>query len=178
MAKKLEVYGLSLREYDQLRTQAEEHGADVSVSQYVKALIMHVLKKKEQDPTFEVDVMLAKRKCDSVIKPTLRLNSTESAFITEAAEKADMSVSAFIRMVLRVHIGKVSILNNDEITALYQSNYQLRRIGQNLNQIAHALNAMQSVELTAGKIAEVEAAINAHVERVQAVIHANQEKLA
>lgn len=177
MAKKLEVYGLSVHEYEQLRTQAEEHGEDVSVSQYVKALVMNVLQKKELDPTFGVDVVLAKRECDSVIKPTLRLNATESAFITEAAAKADMSVSAFIRMVLRIHIGKVSILNHDEVSALYQSNYQLRRIGQNLNQIAHALNAMRSTEVTTGKIAEVEAAINAHIGHVQALINENQEKL-
>lgn len=177
MVKKLEVYGLSVDEYEQLRTQAEEHGEDVSVSQYVKALVMNALQKKELDPTFGVDVVLAKRECDSVIKPTLRLNATESAFITEAAGKADMSVSAFIRMVLRIHIGKVSILNNDEVSALYQSNYQLRRIGQNLNQIAHALNAMRSAEVTTGKISEVEAAINAHIGQVQALINENQEKL-
>lgn len=177
MAKKLEVYGLSTFEYEQLRTQAEQHGEDVSVSQYVKALIMNVLQKQELDPSFGVDVVLAKRECDSVIKPTLRLNATESAFITEAAEKADMSTSAFIRLVLRTHIGKVSILNNNEVTALYQSNYQLRRIGQNLNQIAHALNAMQATTVTTDKIAEVETAINAHIENVQALINANQEKL-
>lgn len=177
MVKKLEVYGLAAHEYEQLRTQAEEHGEDVSVSQYVKALVMNVLQKKELDPTFGVDVVLAKRECDSVIKPTLRLNATESAFITEAAGKADMSVSAFIRMVLRSHIGKVSILNNDEVSALYQSNYQLRRIGQNLNQIAHALNAMRSTEVTTVKISEVETAINAHIGHVQALINENQEKL-
>ncbi|MGO3125829.1 MAG: plasmid mobilization protein [Advenella sp.] len=120
---------------------------------------MNVLQKQKLDPTFGGDVVLAKRECDSVIKHTLRLNSTESAFITEAAEKADMFVSAFIRMVLRVHIGKVSILNNNEVSALYQSNYQLGRIGQNMNQIAHALNAMQATTVTTEKIAEVEAVI-------------------
>lgn len=48
MAKKLDVYVVSLLEYEQRQTRADEHGEDVSVLQYVKAPIMNVLQNKSR----------------------------------------------------------------------------------------------------------------------------------
>ena len=111
------------------------------------------------------------------IKPSLKLNSVETAFLREAADQADMSISAFIRFALQSHLTKTASLNNEEVTALYQSNFQLLRIGRNLNQIARACNAQEPIDLTSQKITEVMDMIDDHIRKVRDLIVFSQERL-
>lgn len=151
----LALYALVLNEY------ASE---SVNTNRVIQMLLLH--------DVVEIDVGESQW-----IKPSLKLNPVETAFLNEAAAQADMSVSAFIRMALRSQMTKMAILNNDEVTALYQSNFQLLRIGRNLNQIARALNAQESAELTSQKIEDVQSLINEHTDKVRDLITSNQERL-
>lgn len=184
-AKRIQVYGLTAKQYDRLKAQADNLGLD-SVSEYAKMVLAQALNAKT--PSFDefpvqVVVKISKGQEEQNeaevhwIKPSLKLNSVETAFLREAADHADMSISAFIRLALLSHLTKTSILNNEEVRALYQSNFQLLRIGRNLNQIARACNAQEPVDMTSQKIADVMDVINVHTEKVRDLITSNQERL-
>ena len=184
-AKRIQVYGLTAKEYDRLKVQAENLGLD-SVSEYAKMVLAQALSAKK--PVLdEFPVQAAVKICKDQneqgdtevhwIKPSLKLNSVETAFLREAADQADMSISAFIRLALLSHLTKTSILNNEEVRALYQSNFQLLRIGRNLNQIARAVNAQEPVDLTSQKITAVMNVIDDHTRKVRDLIVSNQERL-
>lgn len=184
-AKRIQVYGLTAKEYDQLKVQAEKLGLD-SVSECARLVLAQALNvKKASFDEFPVQAVL---KIDNDqegqnetevhwIKPSLKLNSVETAFLREAADQADMSISAFIRLALKSHLTKTAILNNEEVRALYQSNFQLLRIGRNLNQIARACNAQQPVDLTSKKINDVMDIIDDHTRKVRDLIVFSQERL-
>ena len=184
-AKRIQVYGLTAKQYDQLKAQAEHMGLE-SVSEYAKLVLAQALNAKV--PSFDAlpvqaAVQISKSQDEQNetevhwIKPSLKLNSVETAFLREAADYADMSISAFIRLTLLSYLTKASILTNEEVRALYQSNFQLLRIGRNLNQIARACNAQESINISSQKMAEVMDVISDHTEKVRDLITANQEKL-
>ncbi|WP_226816500.1 CopG family transcriptional regulator [Advenella sp. FME57] len=184
-AKRIQVYGLTAKEYDQLKTQAEKLGIN-SVSEYAKLVLSRVLSEKNcplADFPMQAVVKISKDQEEQGeaevhwIKPSLKLNAVETAFLREAAEQADMSISAFIRLALRSHLTNTAILNNEEVRALYQSNFQLLRIGRNLNQIARAFNAQGPVELTSQKINDVMRVIDDHTHKVRDLIISNEERL-
>ncbi len=185
MQKRIQIYGISEATFEKIRTQAKDLGID-SISEYAKAVLVQAV-NGNKPPLANLPLQAnVKISADQVelsqaesqwIKPSLKLNPVETAFLNEAAAQADMSVSAFIRMALRSQMTKMAILNNDEVTALYQSNFQLLRIGRNLNQIARAHNAQESVEVTSQKIEDVESLINDHTDKVRDLITSNQERL-
>lgn len=183
-AKRIQVYGLSAKEYDELKALAENLGIG-SVSEYAKLVLSRVLSEKQStlaDFPMQAVVRISKDQEEQGeaevhwIKPSLKLNAVETAFLREAAEQADMSISAFIRLALRSHLTNTAILNNEEVRALYQSNFQLLRIGRNLNQIARAFNAQEPVDLTSQKISDVMKIIDDHTHKVRDLIVANEEK--
>lgn len=185
MQKRIQIYGISEATYNKIQSQAKDLGID-SISEYAKAVLVQALngnKSPLENLPFQADVKISADQEElsqaeaQWIKPSLKLNPVETAFLNEAAAQADMSVSAFIRMALRSQMTKMAILNNDEVTAVYQSNFQLLRIGRNLNQIARALNAQEPTEVTSKKIEEVMTAIDEHTEKVRRLIAANQERL-
>ena len=68
------------------------------------------------------------------------------------------------------------VVSNNEAQTLYQSNYQLLRIGRNLNQIARQLNIGENVSITTQHIHELKAVIDAHTERVHQVLKTNRRR--
>ena len=183
MQKRIQIYGISEATFEKLQAQAKDLGID-SISEYAKAVLVQAVNgNKSPLANLQANVKISADQEElsqaesQWIKPSLKLNPVETAFLNEAAAQADMSVSAFIRMALRSQMTKMAILNNDEVTALYQSNFQLLRIGRNLNQIARALNAQESAEVTSQKLEDVQSLINEHTDKVRDLITSNQERL-
>lgn len=73
---------------------------------------------------------------------SFRCNASEMSRLSAKADKAKQPVNAFARAsALR---GKVSVVHEQRLD--FDTRHQLRAIGNNLNQIAHALNSSKAVD--------------------------------
>ena len=87
-----------------------------------------------------------------------------------------MSVNRYAISILMGYMEQHPTLTDDEVRALYQSNYQLVKIGNNLNQIARKLNAGETVSLTSQSIADLVAFIDAHTDKVGELIRQHRKR--
>lgn len=70
-----------------------------------------------------------------------RLRPTERAMLDKAARAAGTSPANWVRSLALVHLARSPQWNPTELEALRDLFRELRAIGNNVNQIAHALNA-------------------------------------
>nr|WP_233221402.1 plasmid mobilization relaxosome protein MobC [Streptomyces carminius] len=98
----------------------------------------------------------------------LAFNDAELAIVQEAASRENMAPAAWAaRAALAVAaetVVPVSVDAKEVLQELIQSRGQLRRIGNNLNQVAHVLNA--EGEMTDEQVQAVLARVQAAVRRV------------
>lgn len=106
----------------------------------------------------------------------LRLLPEDYLYCKRSAETFGLSPSAFAADILKSHIRQHPVLSVREMNALYQSNYQLLRIGRNLNQIARQLNVGESGGVTVAEIRQLAEIINRHTETVGELLRANRER--
>ena len=106
----------------------------------------------------------------------LRLPSDDMAYFDVLARQAEMSLNACLCMVLRGFRHHNPKLFNDEIAVLHQSNYQLSKLGVNLNQIAKQLNAMSGTSLATTQIQAVGNVINEHCLKVEKLLRENRRR--
>lgn len=170
MPKKIDVYGLTDEELSALRELAAEKYGKASVSLLAKKLLLAQLEEKA-NPTIDTFPSVAGRK-----RITLRLPERDRAYLTAVAEQNHSSINDAARDILQAHIHRTPFLADNEVQALYQSNYQLLRIGRNLNQIARQLNAGESAVITTQHIQELKAVIDAHTDRVNNVLSTNRKR--
>ena len=100
----------------------------------------------------------------------LKLPPHIADYLTRGAKIGKMSANRYALAILAGYIDQHPILTDNEVTALYQSNYQLVKIGKNLNQIARKLNAGETASLTSQNIAELAAFIDQHTDKVGELI--------
>ena len=67
---------------------------------------------------------------------TLRLPPKHQVYLTEKSKLQHSTLNEVARDIIAEYITKNPVLSNDAVQALYQSNYQLLRIGRNINQLA------------------------------------------
>lgn len=119
----------------------------------------------------------------------IRLHEDELERLDEIATKMQRSRQHTIIAILRDGIAAEPQFSLEEQKALVSSNYQLSKIGVNLNQIAHRVNAMQNggpksaeYRLLLKKMLErtdnLSAAINTHVAKVWKLINAGRYRLS
>ncbi|WP_367434762.1 plasmid mobilization relaxosome protein MobC [Snodgrassella alvi] len=84
-----------------------------------------------------------------------------------------MTANALAVDIINYHITGYPALSNSEVQALYQSNYQMLRIGRNLNQIARHLNAGESGGIITDEIRQLCTIIDKHTKVVQEVMQAS-----
>jgi len=84
--------------------------------------------------------MPADKRRDFIV--SFRCNASEMSRLSAKAEQAQQPLNAFARVsALR---GKVSVVHEQRLD--FDTRHQLRAIGNNLNQIAHALNSSRAVD--------------------------------
>ncbi len=88
------------------------------------------------------------------------------------AENRKSSSHHYLRCLLRNHLYKEHELLGDEIEILRGSNYQLSKIGINLNQIARAINSGEQIE-TYDMIEELRELILMHTNQVMLILRKN-----
>lgn len=75
-------------------------------------------------------------------------------FLKELSEKNECSIQYYIRIILNNHLYNERKLLGNELEVLKKSNYELYRIGVNVNQIAKANNMGDRVDLPINKLYE------------------------
>lgn len=171
----LKVYGLTEADMEKLKQIALDKTGKDSVSHLAKTLLDELANtpiKRLATPTDS-----NKRNGDKK-RTILRLSAREKQYFQHSAEHHKMSINAFIRLILQQYIISQPILSTAELTALYQSNYQLLRIGRNINQIARHLNTMESVEFSIKHIESLQKTIDEHTQKISAMMTANKKRFA
>ena len=166
---KIDVYGLTEEELTTLRDMAFKQYGRASVSFLAKKLLLEHLSKA--DPINDSDQHAQSSKS----RMELRLPQSLQNYLKSGAAKLQMTANMMALHILMEYMDKHPVISNDEVQALYQSNYQLLRIGRNLNQIARQLNAGESASLTTQHIQELSAFIDKHTEHVGQVLLANRK---
>jgi hypothetical protein len=111
---------------------------------------------------------------------TVRLRERERELLLAAAQARGMPVAAYLRSLAVVHLAGRPQWSPQEAEALRELGGELRRIGNNVNQIARALNfAVHKGEYPAGQGAEAKEAarlVRAELRRLLAIYTGNVER--
>lgn len=169
----IRVFGLPDQAVDQLRDIAVQRLGKNSVSLLAKTLLLAQLQAQQEDQTItEIEIDDAEGK----YRLGIRLLPQDYQYLRTAAQQQSMSANALVVSILRHYIDHHPTLSDKEAEALYQSNYQLLRIGRNLNQIARQLNAGESASLTTEEIRQLRHIIEQHTDTVGELLLANKRR--
>lgn len=165
LSKKIDVYGLTADEIQQLRKIAKERYGKASVSLLARKLLQEQL-PQHKEPADK----LLKAKYDTKQRITLRIPSQQFDYLQTMAQQRHSSLNDVIRDVIQEFITGNPVLSNDEVQALYQSNYQLLRLGRNINQIARQLNSIMPDSFTTHQLNELSSFLQKHTDQVGQVL--------
>lgn len=166
LSKKIDVYGLTVDEVQQLRKIAKERYGKASVSLMAKKLLLEQIGQSELR-NFHVEQLFERL--------TLRLPPIQQVYLTEKAKCQHSTLNDVVRDIIAEHITQNPVLSNDTVQALYQSNYQLLRIGRNINQLARQFNAILPQSITTQQLNEIMEYLGYHTDIVHKILE-NQEK--
>jgi hypothetical protein len=112
-------------------------------------------------------------------KMLLEFNDDDFAEISKRAEQGGFSSRpSWVKHLVYLEIDQEPLVNQKEIAALRESNRQLRSVGTNLNQIAHALNIdfrggnKVTIELIESLMKEIEL----HTDAVTDLVHRSMNR--
>ncbi|WP_028357648.1 plasmid mobilization protein [Brackiella oedipodis] len=166
----MKVYGLSAQTKEKLKKLALEKTGKTSLSNFTKQLLIaQIAPEHEKTP-----ITAPKRQTARV---EVRISQELLKKLTQDAQQSDMTVNQFITFVLTRYAASNTILTRKEVATLRESNYQLFKIGHNLNQIAKALNQGQSSSLTTTQIKTLNQHIDQHLNEVHTLIDQNYDRL-
>lgn len=129
--------------HDELKAQAQKQGVSLSV------LVCNLLTQRESSTTkksfvhtpFKLNVM--EQESDLRKKPLLiRLTYSEYEALNRLCDFYKKSKQTLIIETLRSFMTSASVLTSSEEEALIRGNFELNKIGVNLNQIARQLNIL------------------------------------
>ena len=170
----LRVDGVSAETIAQLQASALRDYGRANASLVVRALIAsHLAKNVGHVTPKSVDLSGDIKQ----IQTRIRLPKEALAEIDRRAEDRFSSRQHYISALILAHLGQPQLLG-DEIEVLRRSNYELAKVGTNLNQIAKAFNLLVKAQ-SGGKLPEVgkriaalKADITAHTGRVLKLLKA------
>lgn len=138
----LRVDGVSAETLKRLQESALQLYGKPNASLLVRNLIAAHLAKgvPTQPPKAELEPADAQQ----TQRVELRLPRTAVEQLSEIAEARISGRNYYITSILLAHLGQPQ-LQGDEIEVLRRSNYELTKIGTNLNQIARAFNTLVSM---------------------------------
>lgn len=107
------------------------------------------------------------------VRKDVRFTQSEYEQIEAACELEDVSFQRWLINLVRANLTSEPQFNMKETQVLWESCYQLRAIGRNINQIAKQLNEGKSRELGERKLDYLVELINSHTELVNNMVAAN-----
>ncbi|SFQ40495.1 plasmid mobilization relaxosome protein MobC [Variovorax sp. 770b2] len=168
----LRVDGVTTEVKKRLQASADRLYGSPSASLLVRALIAEHLSRSEsaRPPISPFDASETQR-------VEIRLPKSAHTRILEIAESRFSRPSYYLISVVLAHLAQPQ-LQGDEIETLRRSNYELSKIGTNLNQIARAFNVL--VKMGEGgtppevgkRLAALRREITAHTSKVLRVLNA------
>ncbi|MDO4997333.1 MAG: plasmid mobilization relaxosome protein MobC [Neisseria sp.] len=170
----IKVYGLSQDELNKLRLVAVEKTGKKSVSFLARSLLLEQISTEIECKTTEVKDLEGKQEKTRL---EMKLPANVANYLEKSSLVKHMSANMVALGIIIEHMDKEPVISDYEIQALYQSNYQLLRIGRNLNQIARQMNVGESVSLTLEHIQELTTFIREHTEYVGQVLLNNRQRL-
>jgi predicted DNA-binding protein len=111
-------------------------------------LAAHLDKPGSPSPHKSVDLT------DELVTVEIRLPKSVAAALSEMAEAKFSTRSYYINELIFSHLGKSQLLT-DEVEVLRRSNYEVAKIGTNLNQIAKAFNILTRLQQPGAKLPEI-----------------------
>lgn len=172
----LKVDGVAPETKASLQEAAQQRYGQANASLMVRSLIGEYLarldKRGRQQPKPAPAVDLA----DETIRVELRLPKSVVKALDELAEERFSTRNYYINALVFSHLGQPQ-LHGSEIEVLRRSNYELAKLGSNLNQIAKAFNLL--VKLQGGrklpevgkKVASLKKEISSHTAKVLRVLN-------
>lgn len=165
----LKVYGIREEQAQALRSIAQERLGSSSISALARSLLIREIEQHTSPLSESSKTTTTKKRLE------LRLPLCDYQYLQNAAQIAGMTPSLLLNHAIRSYRIKHPFLSVSEHTALYQSNYQLLRIGRNLNQIARQLNTMESVNFSTRHVESLLQIIDEHTEKVGVLMRNNRD---
>ncbi|MDK4680031.1 plasmid mobilization relaxosome protein MobC [Kingella negevensis] len=162
--QEIRVFGLSHDVINQLQLMALERYGKASASLMLRKLAEKQIRQPENIPTENYQENKQNQRL------TLRLPPQQQHYLNQKAQLQYSSLNDVVRDIIAEYITQNPVLSNDEVQALYQSNYQLLRLGRNINQIARQLNSITPTSLTSQQLTELSAFLKQHAETVGKVL--------
>lgn len=91
-------------------------------------------------------------------------------YLAQKAHLQHASLASVVRDIIQEYMTNMPVLNNDEVQALYQSNYQLVRLGCNINQIARQFNSAMPDALTTKQLNDLKYFLENHTSKVGKIL--------
>ena len=166
---KIDVYGLSKEHIKQLETAALNEFGESNLSLMARKIILDTISIPTELKIIP-DTNTVKNRFE------VRISSKEMNTLSQIATNENVSINRYVALLVKQHLYKHAPLTEGVANALLQSNYQLLRIGRNLNQIARQLNIGEGVDLTSQKIEALNDIIDKHTEVVGQVLQVNRRR--
>ena len=168
----LRVDGVSPETKKQLQEAAKRLYGKANASLLVRSLIAGHLSKSDATAS-----PLTAAEAGDTVRVELRLPRAALDKVNELAEGRFSARNYYLISVILSHLGQPQ-LQGDEIEVLRRSNYELAKVGTNLNQVAKAFNTL--VKMRGGeklpevgkKISSLRREITEHTGRVLRVLNA------
>ena len=164
----IRVFGLSPYVIEQLQQMALERYGKDSASLMLRKLA------EEQVEQPKIENMNEKQLFERL---TLRLPPKHQVYLTEKAKLQHSTLNDVARDIITEYITKNPVLGNDAVQALFQYNYQLLRIGRNINQIARKFNEMSPHSFTTKQLNEFIEYLDYHTDIVHRVLEKQEKPL-
>lgn len=167
----MKVYGLSPEHIKNLQKLAYKKIGKKSVSSLAKYLLLQELTNTSNQ----------KQPINNISKESkrLELRLTEHAFtkLCETAVKQNMTINRYAALILHEHTTGEAIPTTKEVQALRESNYQIYKLGVNINQVAKAINMGNATSLTLKELQNLNEAIDKHFGEVGKLLQATRRRL-
>lgn len=168
----IRVFGLTCDEINELKQIAKDRYGKASVSLLAKKLLQEQIRQPENTKHVYQENMTTDRQ-----RLTLRLSPKHQAYLNQKALLEHSSLNDIVRDIISEHINNHPILSNDAVQALYQSNYQLLRLGRNINQLTRQFNAILPKSITTQQLQALSQFIEQHTNQVGKVLRQQNKPL-
>lgn len=169
----IRVFGLSPYVIEQLQQMALERYGKASASLMLRKLAEeHIRQPENPEPK---PTCIHQENIPENPRFTVSWLPEQYRYLLEKATMQHDSLNSVVRDIVQEHITQNPVLSNDAVQALYQSNFQLLRIGRNINQLARSFNAVMPQSLTTEKLNEILEYLKHHAKIVSNVLK-NQMK--
>lgn len=158
----IRIFGLTQEEINEYQQIALERYGKASVS-----LLARKLLRDEKNKPKEAAKNLTKYERQRVV---LRIPSEQVHYLRTMAQQQHCSLNEMLTDIIQEFITENPVFSNDEVQALYQSNYQLLRIGRNLNQIVRQFNNIMPHSFTTQQLNDLAKFLKCHTDQVGKVL--------